>query len=405
MPKQLGLLCALVLLSTASGLANDTSAELATGGLVFVKSDYIDLLSEDLFVSMKQVRVQYHFFNHSDREVTTQIAFPMPDVPYGVDDFNFVIPTEDPENILNFTTTVNGRPVGALVERKALLDGIDKTEVLRKLGVPIAPKLGQKYDYLSQETWNQLIRLGLIQDAPRSDGYIQPRWTLKTTYYWQQTFPAHQEIVIDHSYLPSVGGTVPMSASDLLANPINLEIDPARGLNRFCIDQDFLNTIKMQPKMAWGQHYLEYILVTGANWSGPIKTFRLVVDKGSPDNLVSFCGRGVRKISPTQFEMRVAQFVPTANLSVLILLPRPRKLLTINRLGSIAKLKIIFIRSIAVSSGINATASLKRPGTAFTLREAFASSGTLVAGTIINTTCPYQIEIGKCSNWPNKWAA
>ena len=46
-----------------------------------------------------------------------------------------------------------------------------------------------------------------------------------------------------------------------------------------------------------------------------------MVDKGSADNLVSFCGRGVHKIGPTQFEVRAAQFVPTANLSVLILIP------------------------------------------------------------------------------------
>lgn len=184
-----------------------------------------------------------------------------------------------------------------------------------------ATRLDQKYDHLSQETWDQLIRLGLIRDVPKSDGYMQPRWTLKTTYYWRQTFPAHQQTVIDHSYLPSVGGVVPMPASDLLANPINLQIDRARGLNRFCIDQDFLNTLNARPKMAWEQHFLEYVLVTGANWSGPIKNFRLVVDKGSPENLVSFCGQGVQKISPTQFEVRVARFVPTANLSVLILTP------------------------------------------------------------------------------------
>ena len=37
----------------------------------------------------------------------------------------------------------------------------------------------------------------------------------------------------------------------------------------------------------------------------PIGRFRLVVDKGAPGNLVSFCGEGVRKISPTRFEMSV----------------------------------------------------------------------------------------------------
>ena len=61
------------------------------------------------------------------------------------------------------------------------------------------------------------------------------------------------------------------------------------------------------------------MLSTGANWSGPIRRFRVVVDKGAPGNLVSFCGEGVRKISPTQFEMRKTDFVPNGNLSVLIL--------------------------------------------------------------------------------------
>ena len=305
------LLCTLACVSLLSmatrGSANDTFAELATGGLVFTKSNDIEMHSEDLFISMKEILVQYHFFNRSDRDITTQIAFPMPDIPYGVEDFNFVIPTKDPENILGFTTTVNNRPVAALVERKALLNGVDKTEVLRNLGVPVAPSLTWKGDDLSRETWDQLASLGLVQDTTTSDGY-QPRWTLKTTYYWRQTFPAHQKVIIDHRYLPSVGEVVPMSASDLLAVPSNLQIDQSRGLNGFCIDQAFLNAMVRPANTNWEQHIIKYTLVTGANWSGPIKNFRLVVDKGSSDNLVSFCGQGVRKISPTQFEIRAADF-------------------------------------------------------------------------------------------------
>jgi YARHG domain-containing protein/uncharacterized protein DUF4424 len=48
---------------------------------------------------------------------------------------------------------------------------------------------------------------------------------------------------------------------------------------------------------------------------------RKLVDKGSPDNVVSFSGHGVRQISPTQFEVRVSQFTPASDLSVLILSP------------------------------------------------------------------------------------
>jgi hypothetical protein len=306
---------------SASAFANDTLAELATGGLVFTKSDQIEMLSEDLFVSMDQVRVRYRFVNKSDRDIVTHAAFPMPDIPYDTDDFNFVIPGNDPEKIIPFSTTANGQPVAALVERKALLAGVDQTEILQRLGVPIAPSFDQKLDYLPEQTRKELISRGLIKDIDH-DRHIEPRWTLKTTYYWQQTFPARQEILIDHRYQPSVGGGgVPMSAQDLLNHPGDLQIDHTKGTNRFCIDQSFLNAMVRPRNITWEQHFLEYILLTGANWSGPIKNFRLVVDKGSPDTLVSFCGRGVQKIGPTQFEVRVVDFIPTSNLSVLILTP------------------------------------------------------------------------------------
>ena len=137
------LLCPLVfaeLIGANCGVyANDSSAELATGGLVLTKSNDIEMLSEDLFISMKEIRVQYRFLNHSDGDIVTPIAFPMPDIPYGVDDFNFIIPTDDPQNILGFTTAVNGHPVVARVVQKAFLAGADRTDALRKLGIPIAP--------------------------------------------------------------------------------------------------------------------------------------------------------------------------------------------------------------------------------------------------------------------------
>jgi hypothetical protein len=64
---------------------------------------------------------------------------------------------------------------------------------------------------------------------------------------------------------------------------------------------------------------ISYILKTATNWSGPIKAFRLVVDKQYPDNLVSFCGQDVRKTGQTTFEMTRTNFTPTEDLSVLIL--------------------------------------------------------------------------------------
>ena len=61
------------------------------------------------------------------------------------------------------------------------------------------------------------------------------------------------------------------------------------------------------------------MLTTGANWAGPIGTFRLIVDKGSEKNLVSFCGTGVAKTGPTTFELTYKDFVPDRDLDILFI--------------------------------------------------------------------------------------
>ena len=45
---------------------------------------------------------------------------------------------------------------------------------------------------------------------------------------------------------------------------------------------------------------LDYVLTTGGNWAlGTIGDFKLTIDKGDPENLVSFCGENVKKTGPT----------------------------------------------------------------------------------------------------------
>ena len=60
----------------------------------------------------------------------------------------------------------------------------------------------------------------------------------------------------------------------------------------------------------------------GAKWARPIGRFRLVVDKGEPGNLVSFCESGVRKIGPTRYEVVHRNWRPARDLHVLIVSPQ-----------------------------------------------------------------------------------
>ena len=90
----------------------------------------------------------------------------------------------------------------------------------------------------------------------------------------------------------------------------------------YCVDAAFEAAAQKLPESAQ-ERWINYVLKTGANWAGPIGSFRLVVDKGAPANLVSFCGTGVTKISPTQFELKASKFKPTKDLHILIAVPAP----------------------------------------------------------------------------------
>jgi hypothetical protein len=312
--------------------ANDTTAELTTGGLVFAKTPDVEMRAEDLFVSEREIHVRYRFFNASRDDVTSLVAFPMPDIVWQGLDVNIAIPSEDPENFLDFRTVADGRDVAARIEQKVFAHGVDETERLRALGIPLAPQLSgtsAALDALPPAKQTELVNLHLATPDDYDVGkgmehHLAPNWILKSTFFWRQTFPAGREIVIEHTYRPSVGETTgtPLGSPDFERQSLR------RYQDAYCVDQDFLDSARraMGKPDAFGvavspffERRISYILTTGANWSGPIGDFHLVVDKGAPDSLISFCAEGVKKISPTQFEMRHANFTPSKELNVLIL--------------------------------------------------------------------------------------
>ncbi|MDR3465360.1 MAG: DUF4424 domain-containing protein [Xanthobacteraceae bacterium] len=337
-------LAALVAASASTvAVANDSSAELSTGGLVLTKNTSIALDREDLFISSREIRVHYRFRNGSGAPVTTLVAFPMPDITIENSDDNVQIPVTDaPDNFLGFSTTVDGMPVQARLEQKVFAKGVDQTDLMRRLGLPLAPYLEgwpQRLDGLAEAARKQLREAGLVHEETEYEGTravarLYPSWTLKTSYYWEQTFPPG-DTEIDHRYRPSVGVTLgtPIGDDTLAAKVRRKSRDPSdRGeiadyeahIRTYCVDADLVASAarirKALPRSGTLiEQRISYILKTAANWAGPIRSFRLVVDKGYPDNLVSWCGHGIRKTGDTQFEINAENFVPASDLSIIIL--------------------------------------------------------------------------------------
>ena len=307
--------------STLAGLAraNDSTAELGAGGLQLVYSDAIQLVSEDLYVSVSQVRVKYRFRNVSDAAVTTLVAFPLPPIDaINPDDEMVVLPDPGSANFVDFTVTANGKPVAPTLYERASALGIDRTAELAKLRLPLNPLVDgvqDRLDSLTAGQIDQLARLGLIEAG---GGSADPDWHYEAVFYWQQTFPPGKETEVEHTYKP-------VAAYGLFAES---SLDEQWYKDNYCIDAAFAAGAAklLKPVIDSDNAYLyeeriTYILTTATNWAGPIHEFNLTVDSGEPDAIASFCAESVRKTSPTTYEYSAEDYNPEKDLQVLIVKP------------------------------------------------------------------------------------
>ena len=314
---------AALLLASAPALANDSTAELGLGGLTLTRSADIVMESEDLFVSEARITVDYVFVNTSGRDIETTVAFPLPDVTHGVETMAW-----DYESELAFRTTVDGAPADLKLVYSAVLKGKDVGERLRAANIPLMPvydRFEAAVKALSPQVRDALIAEGLFEpDGATPPGWT-PLWTTRTAVTRTQVFPAGKPIRVSHAYKPLAGGSVGSILSPGLRDMPDVRKEVTAYRAKYCIDDAFVRGFDaargkkkdvLQPDV-----WLSYVLTSGANWNGPIRSFRLVVDKGDPKNMVSFCADGVKKISPTRFEVVYRDFTPTRDLNVLIVRP------------------------------------------------------------------------------------
>ncbi len=240
--------------------ANDSIATLGAGGIVFSHTEAIVMESEDLFISEEKIRVAYQFHNMTDKDITTRVAFPVPEFP------------QDPENDINInldTETKNPMNFSVVVEGEA-----------------------QKFD----------------TEVKKFDGLV------KVTHHWQQVFPAGKTLSIQHEYVPASGGE-----SVLYFEP------PVRQtlIKDYCIEPPLVKWIEKNNHYETGKYispvYVDYILTTGANWKDSIKKFRLTLQKLNPEDKISFCGTGVKKVNAWTFVMEKDNFIPAKDLKILFL--------------------------------------------------------------------------------------
>jgi hypothetical protein len=321
------LICAggLALLMALSAQANDSTAALGAGGIVLTETNDIRMATEDLFISRKVVRVSYTFVNDTDAPITTRVAFPLPEANLEeLTESDVGWQTEDPKNVVDFRVKVGGKAVKPTLEEKAFFKGKDITAQLKKLGVPIVPRayqVGDAIKKLPKAAKDELKRDGL---ADIEAEWVSPKWTVKNTYHWMQTFPPKKKLAVTHEYKPVVGGSF-LPASFVFDKPVQLQTD--EFYKGYCVDDGTLAAIGKRMKgvqKKQGEHammltwWVDYVLTTGKNWKGPIGKFKLTIDKGTPDNVISLCFDGIRKSGSTRFVAERTDFEPDQDLKLMI---------------------------------------------------------------------------------------
>jgi hypothetical protein len=307
--------------------ANDSEAAVGLGGIELVANSAISMDSEDLYISKDEVRVRYRYTNRSARDLELTVSFPVPAIRADQEAFYGDRAIPDFTG-LKFVTTVDGKPVSLTAVERAEIGGRDVTARVRALGWPLRwiTGTGEQPDFvtaLKPAQREAYRREGLLRPISEQDAALMPAWDLVTHVTRKQVFLAGKTVEVTHRYSPMIGGSV---AGALAPDSRNQDWGLEHAAH-YCIDKTFYAALDRRASakrkaneefMAYSETWIDYILSSGRNWKGPIGQFRLVVDKGKPGSLVSFCMNGVKKISPTQFEVRKTNFEPSGDLHILI---------------------------------------------------------------------------------------
>lgn len=306
--------------------ADDSSAAIGAGGIIFAKSADIRMASEDLSVSPEKIRVRFTFVNDRAKDIDTVVAFPLPDIDtteYWYSPLGST--TDDPVNFVGFKVLVNGNPIAFEADQRAIAAGKDVTAAIRAAGIPVNVVMGQRFGALEKLSKEKRRALAAVKAVELEEDNVVPRWTIRTRFHWKQHFPAGKTVTIAHSYQPVTG------AAFFTQYEMAAKGKDDYWKKQFCMDPPTLSRIhkmlaaaaaKTGPESLNGMLQIsttEYILSTGNNWKGPIGRFHMTLDKLKPENTLSVCWDGLKKSGPATFEFTRSNYAPDRDVRMVVL--------------------------------------------------------------------------------------
>jgi hypothetical protein len=299
--------CFLVALAATPALAQDEApgvGYVATGPIFDLPAD-MSVERLETYVSIRSVRLAYVFKSAKRQSVHFSFALPEMPVDAGPDIVGLDAGDEaagftadiEPVNYLDLSVQVNGRKLALAGHGRALHEGKDVTRRLLDAGVPLL------YDPAGDAPWPKLPPE--VQEKLRADGLLgedAAYWTYQADFVWDQAFePGETRVEVSYSPLADYW-------SDINRDDFPEIATDGSATQAYCIDDAVRRAFYRSP--SYDILTVTHLFAPSGGWRGPVRHYRLVVDKQRATDLVAFCPLTAKKISPTRFEWTATNYTP-----------------------------------------------------------------------------------------------
>lgn len=155
-------------------------AQANVGSLQSMRSPFLTITSQDISLSLDQIKVNTVYTNTLAHEVIETMVFAQTGL-----------------------ITVNRAPIPVQTVQHAIsANGRDISKELRSLGLPFDPIAAMHSIDSSSNRESIIAKLRNMQVIDQKED--TPTWKVHTYYYWQQVFPAHTSVSIEQIYKPNV---------------------------------------------------------------------------------------------------------------------------------------------------------------------------------------------------------